>query len=407
MKMAKNIKSIFDEACAHIKTDQKFIKRIHQFGMAFVNKNEDHVKFFGGNLTGVYPVRFKTSDAYEWYDDVLQINDSEVKSQIVSLPTINEDWVRGTDVMNLSCLWLSHRFANEKSLTPKAKEQGMIDSLMILHFKLITSLMAHYFKYPVDESVAIATYAALSKKYAIKQHGSWYKVLMNRCEDIISRNSIHRKTIEQFNDDAAIQYMITDVQGRLRAMVKNLANVMYQVRAQDARILSAGSMYEMDGKQVVKDMARNYTPYKRYLHEITPDKSRFIKPELLEIISSAMHTMPPKLLVQSLEYCSDYYGKDKNIEQLLDETLLHAFDYLHHDESAFARSNDIGTLITKLRAMYMSSRSTDPTLLKMRKLGEDIVKRATKNRNQSTISSVRTGIFLYIVTRTFSMKHYG
>lgn len=408
--MPENIKSIFDRECAHIKPDKRMMDIVHRYNSSFMNRNEDHVHFFGSNLTGVYPVRFKTTDLYEWYDDVIKVNDAIIKQQITALPSIDPAWVRGTDTMNLSCLWLTHKFYNNKALSEKQRHQGMIDCLMTLHFKFITSLMAHYFKYPVDESVALATYAAMSKKFAIKQHGSWYKVLLDRCEDIISPTSIHRRCIERFDIDAgdgSVQYMITDIQGRLRSMIKKIWAVMEQVRSQDARIMSSGGTLEIDGQMVVRDMVRNYTPYKRYLHEIASDRTRFVKPELIDVVASAMHTMPPKLFGDTLDYCVDNYTKDKHIAELYDETLLHAFDYLHHDHSAFARSNDIGTLITKLRAIYMSSRSTDPVLMKMRKHGEEIVKRATKNRNPSTIAAIRTGLFLYCVTRVFAMKHYG
>lgn len=404
--MAKNIKQVFEEHAAHVKVDAKLTKAVHGYKVRFVNKNEDHVKFFGGNLLGVHPIRFKTSDRLEWYDDILGINDQIIRRDVIALPTIDESWVRGTDVMNLSCCWLVHKIFTS-TLEKKAKEQAMIDVLMVFQYKLITSLMAYYFKYPADEGVALATYAALSKKYAIKQFGTWNNVLLERSKDIISPSSIHFRTIERFEDDGAIQRMITDIQGRLRAMVKKLYKVFEIVRAQDAKILSVGGTIELDGKLVVRDMARNYTPYKRYLHEIAADRTRFIKPELVSVIHNGMHTMPEKLLGDVLEYCCENYAKDRHIEEFYDETLLHAFDYLHHDHSAFARGNDITTLLTKLRSIYMSSRSTDPALLKMRKLSEGLVKKSVKSKNASVIASVRTGLALYVVCRVFAMKHYG
>lgn len=404
--MPENIREVMNSECSHIKIDSSLVKKIHRYNSAFVNRNEDHVHFFGGNLLGVYPVRFRTTDRIEWYDEVLSINEDPIYERIIKLPTVNEEWVRGTDVMNLTCVWLTHKFYNT-TMSHKDKEQAMVDVLMTFHFKLITSIMAHYFKYPADESVALATYAALSKKFALKQYGSWYGMLEARCRDIIDPKSIHYRTIQKFDDDAAVQYMITDIQGRLRGIVKKLYVVFDQVRAQDAKIMTMGGMVELDGKAVVRDMARNYNPYKRYLHEIVTDRVRFIKPELVGVVANAMHTMPEKLLGDSLEYVSANAAKDKHIDEMLDEILLHAFDYLHHDHSAFARTNDITSVITALRGVYMSSRSTDPALMKMRKLAEDVVKKSAKTKNDSVIASVRTGLCLYCVLRTLSMKHYG
>lgn len=401
-----NIKSVFDEAFKPVKIDPPFLKKIHAYGQAFVNLNEDHVRFFGGNLTGVNPIRFKSANRLEWIDEVLGIDEYETRQKIIALPTINEDWKRGTDVMNLSCLYIVHRLHNS-SLPNSVKEQGMMDTLLALQYKLISSLIAHYFPFPADEQVAQATYAALSKKFSIKQHGSWQGVLRQRAKDIVDKQSPHYQTIVRFDDDAAIMYMITDIQGRLRAMLKKLWAVFEMVRNQDARIMTVSGTVELDGKTVVRDIARNYTPYRRYLAEIVSDKTRFVKQELVAVIADAQHTMPEKLLLDALNYVCEKAHGNKDIEKLLDEILLHAFEYLSGDRRAQEMFRDIPGLIAKLRALYMASRSSDPVLLNMRSSGEKLLKKAIKSTNPSTIASVRTGLFLYVVLRTFSKQHYG
>jgi hypothetical protein len=400
-----NIKSVFDVACKDIKLDNSFLKSIHAYGQSFVNRNEDHVHFFGSNLTGVYPVRFKSADRIEWIDDVLSIDEYAIRQAIVELPSVDENWKRATDVMNLSCLYLVHRVFNS-SLNPKQKEQGMTDLLLVLQYKFISSLMAHYFPYPADEKTALATYAALSRKYSLKQEGTWHGVLLKRAKDIMSKQSVHYQTIARFDDDAAIVYMVTDIQGRLRNMLKKLWSVFEMVRSQEAKIHTTAGMVELDGKMVVRDISRNYPPYRRYLNEVIHDKNRFVKQELVDVIASAMHTMPEKLLIDSLNYLCDN-SNNKDVEVLLDETLTHAFEYLSTDSRAQSKFNDIPMLISKLRALYMASRSSDPSLLKMREIGEKIVKKAVKTTNTSVIAAVRTGVMLYIVLRTFSKNHYG
>lgn len=112
--------------------------------------------------------------------------------------------------------------------------------------------MAWFFKYPVDPRIAEMTYANLSKKFAIKRFGSWYKVLENRCSDIISAQSTWKTTIERFNDDMAIQNMINDIQGRLRAMIKKIWAVMAQVREDDAKMLIVSAKVDLGDKVVVE-----------------------------------------------------------------------------------------------------------------------------------------------------------
>jgi hypothetical protein len=402
-----NIKSVLDASCASLKIDSRLLKDIHRYGQLFCNKNTDHVQFFGGNLTGVNPIRFMASDKNEWVDELLGIDEYATRQAIIALPTIDAEWVRGTDVMNISCLYLAHRVMNS-ALPHNTKIQGMTDIFLVMQYKLLSSLMAHFFRYPADEATALATYAALSKKYAIKQHGNWHAVLAARSADIIDKNSIHYQTLLKFNDDAAIVYMITDIQGRLRAMIKKIWVVFDLVRTQDAKILTTGGTVVLDGKTVVRDVARNYTPYRRYLSEVVLDKPRFIKSELVGVIASAMHTMPAALLIDTLNSMSDRARtQDKAITALLDDTLLHAFDYLSTDRRAQELMTNIPSLIAKLRALYMASRSSDPALMRMRTQGEAIVKKAIKSRNPSVVASVRTGVMLYLVLRTFAMQHYN
>lgn len=396
------------EGFGDLAVDQALFKTLHEYSSEFVNRNEEHIRFFGGNLLGVHQVRFKASDKNTFLDEILNLDEYDIREAILKLPSIKEHWIRATDVMNLSCLYLTHVIYNIQNakLSPKDKEKAMIDTLMILHFKFFGSILAHYFNYPADEKTALATYAALSKKFAIKQYGNWYNVFENRCQDIVAANSIHRETLTRFDDDAAIIYMITDTQGRLKSIVKKIYAVFELVRTQNAKILSTGGTVVLDGKSIVKDVARSYTPYRRYLQEIINERGRFIKSELVEVIGSAMHTMPEKLLHDALNYMVDNQN-DKDVVALLDETLLHAFDYLANDRRAQDKFSDLAGMIAKLRAIYMSSRSSDPSLLKMRSLGEKILKKVMVGRSVAVIASVRTGLMLYIVLRTFSMKHYG
>lgn len=400
------ILSVFEDACGHVKIDHELLQKIHHFETHFVNKNEDHIGFFGGNLLGVHPVRFRKSDSDDWFDSVLDIDDQAISVRIKALPTLDPDWVRGTDVMNLSCLWLTHKFMNS-DLSSEDKELGMTESLMVLMCKFISSLMAYHFKYPADKSIALATYASLSLKYDIKRHGSWYMMLLERVNDIISPSSIHYRTIQNFNDDADIQYMVTDIQGRLREVVKKLHSVFETMKAQDAKILTLKHKVDIEGEDVIRDLNRTFTPYRRYLHEVINDKRLFIKDELTEVIFTAMYTMPEKFFTRTLEYMCFCYNKEPDhITQLwTDEILTHSFEFLM-EESVIWQKMDLATIITRLRAVYMSSRSSNPSLIKMRDWGEMVVKRAISTNNPSAIASVRTGVMLYVVLRTIAMRFY-
>jgi hypothetical protein len=408
--MSKNINLVFKEGCPDLVFDKTFIKKLSSYTQAFANKNDDHIAFFGGALLGVHPIRFRTEDRNRWFDDILECDDLAIEDEMHRLEEIVSTRHVSGDVMNMSCLWVVHSIYTSTHLSMSEKEAGMTDALMVLQYKIITSIMAHFFPYPANEQIAIATYAALSKKFGLKVYGSWRALLLSRVRDVLAKSSIHYKTYTEFNNDKPIVYMVNDIHGRIKDFIKNIRDVFAQVEKDPKGLIrSTSTTQAIDGELSVKSLKRNYVVYRRYIHEIITDRPSFIREELVQIISSAMQTMPRPLFEDALAYVSLNSGirGDKDILNLVDSTLTHAVDYISTNAAIIGNVNDIGGLIAKFRALYMASRGNDPTLLIMRDTAEAITKRAVKSKNGSVIAAVRTGLMLYILLRTFTMRHYS
>lgn len=404
----ENVKQIFDEECKDLVIDTRFAKKLQKYQNDFVNKNPDHQEFFGGNLTGVNVVRFTDADRYNWFSDVLEVDDNVLEDRLLSLPTINSEYHVSSDTMNLSCVWLTHAIYVSNKLNDKQKHDAMLDVILVLQYKYLTSRMFRHFKYPADKATAEATYAQLNYKYAIKVYGSWSALLTARSEEIISEKSIHFKTIREFNIDKDIVYMLNDTQGRIRDILKNIYDVFIRVHSQGTRILTTSSVIEHEGVEVLKDKTSNTLAYGRYLNSIVTDRNSFIRDELVGVIEKLIHTMPSKLFRETLEWMSTNYRQSGAtvIEDVLNETLIHCFDYIANNKDTIRSTSDYVTLLTKLKGAYMSSRSSDEVLLSLRNKVEKIVRMATSNKNDSVIAAVRTGVLLYIVLVSLTMKHY-
>lgn len=408
--MSSSIKEVFKRQLSDLELDSKLVKRLSHFKHAFINKNDDHIKFFGGNLLGVEVVRYLQADRDEWFSEVLDVDDVSLTEALYSLEVINEEYKRTSDVVNLTSIWLLHAIYNSKQLSALEKEKSMIDVVYMLQVKFITSIFAHYFKFPADKEIAQAVYESLSRKYALKQAGSWNALFTERSKDVIGHTSIHLKTIKNFDDDDAILYMITDIQGRIREVVKKMYAVLIQMRDNKDRISSTSSVgLTTDGEAILKDRQRSFSTYKRYIHSVIPDRQTFIRDEVVSVITDAMHTMSPKLFIDVLEHCSTNYGKANHAEigDLCDETLLHAFEFLSTNRALLRNQGDLSKLLTRLRSLYMASRMVDPSLLKMRDLADSIVAKASISKNKAMQASLRTGLELYIVLRTFTMNYYS
>lgn len=406
--MIETIKSVFDDVTKDAVIDAKLIQRIHEYERAFVNRNEDHIAFFGGNLMGVKPMRFRQKDRDDWFADVLQIDELTLEDGIHSLKSLDPEWKRANDVMNLSCIWAVYAILQSSKLNPQQKHAACVDVMLILQYKFLGSLMAHFFPYPADEATMQAVYAQLSYKYALKSAGSWAKLLRNRAEEIMSPKSIHHRTYQVLGDDKAVVYMVSDIQGRLREIVKKMTTVFYQVRETGAKISTEKSVMDVDGQAIVKDKTRRYSTYIRYFHTVLDDKASLVRQELVDVISDAMPTMPPRLLVETLEWMNlNHRHTGHDVEELINETLIFAFDLISSDRELLGKRAGLTPLLVKLRSLYMASRMSDPSLLKTKALAEKIVGHSVKTKNASVIASVRTGLQLFIVLRAMAMHHYA
>lgn len=408
----KSIKAIFDEECAHLKINRDFIKKLINLEAGFVNKKQEHVEFFGGALTGVQVVRFTEDDRNKLFIDILEANDLELEERVHKLPAIETHRIVSSDIFNISCIWIMHAIENSPYLDEELKHEGKIRICMYLQYKFLTSRLFRHFRYPADSEIAAATYASLSYKYALKVHGSWGAALRARAESVITTakdKNIWRDVIEKMNDDYRVVQMLNDVQGRIRDMLKNIASVHYEMAERGVKILRSSSLVETDGEMILKDKSKSMSNYLRYINSIITDKNSFIRQELVDVIASVMPTMSPANLVKVLEWSSINYRHltDNQVEKAVELIMEHIFEYLTSNKSTLKNKGDLTGLLSKIRGIYMSSRSSDEKLMKIRDVTESIVKSSTKIKDPSSIAATRTGFMLYVILRTFTMHHYS
>ena len=105
-----NIKKLMEDAFSKTPIDDKLFAKLHEFKQLFINRDDEHIKFFGGNLLGVNPIKFLPRDKNELLDVIFQVDEDYIKDTAKKLPSMkNEDWIRYTDPVNLCCLYLVHR----------------------------------------------------------------------------------------------------------------------------------------------------------------------------------------------------------------------------------------------------------------------------------------------------------
>lgn len=406
----RSIRTIFDEHCSHVVFDRRLLKELAKYERDFVHKSEDHIKFFGGNLMGVEVVKFTSSDQARWFDEILEADEGGLKIEIHALPDVLPHRQVSSNIMNLSCVWMAHKFLTSSKLSQRERENGAKLAMLVLHYKYITSILSYWFKkYRADPVVAQATYDALTKRFGLKVAGSWGALLEGRSESVVDRRSIHYKTLMALEPDTSVIYLLNDTQGRVKSILKYIRDVFSKVQGDESTLIKtiAGTI-ELDGDVKVRDRTKHTSRYVNYIETTIPDKSSFIIPELVRVISSIVTTAPRKNLQETLEYCSENFSVrgDKELLRLPAVLLEHAFDYITKNPGVMSSGRDVTGLLSKMRSVYQASKANDPLILEARTIGESVAKRATGSKNKILLSAVRNALMLYILLRAFTMDHY-
>ncbi len=403
------VKDVYDDLADHIVFDTAFCSKLIVYYMDFVNKNENHILFFGGHLLGVYPVSFTDEDRTKWFNEILGVDELVLRPHLIKIPAINEEFAVSSDTWNLSAIWLLHRIYNEKKLPQAIKHNTMQHVAAMLQCKFLTSLLSHYFKYQADAGKAEATYNGLSEKFNIKKYKTYGNYLMGNADNIVQRSWNYFDVIDTMRKDLRVVAALNGIQNGIRSMVKYIYGEFMKIHTSGTKYLSNSMVLEHDGSAMIKDKLDLSSDYGRYIKDIISDKNSFIKEELVKVILNLVPNMPERLFRLCLENTTkQYYGAGiKPIDDILDRVLVHAYDYFMTNKNILTdKTVDLADILQRLKGIYTSSRATDQDLKDMRKITEKFVAHAIDNKVSTNISSVRTGFLLYIMARTLTKHHY-
>lgn len=387
---------------SHVKFDGKLAKAIYRFIVEYINSSREYLEFYGSNLLGVHVIRFKDSDVNHFFD-VIDVDLFKLTADLKTVTDINQEFKISSDPLNLTLMYILHRFITSKLVDNKVRDRALYDVGSLFFYRTIAALMSDNFKYPADPKIAQKAYANLSNKYLIKRLGTWGKVVEYRTQKLIDVKGLHYKALESMTDDLAIVYAINDSQGRIRDMMKNYYHEFARVHGQGESIGRTSSTYlDADGEESVKDKTYSVERYVHYIQDLLADEHSFIRDDLVTIISKVNSNVSYRSIKQVLRWMIAGYGRTEHhmlINDFIEVSIIHSF---HLIEYTIVPNNlrDYPYILTQLKNLLASSRSTDKDLIKIRELGEKIIHHSFPYKvNQSLLLATRSSIVLYLVLR--------
>lgn len=389
------------ECLAHVKWDDQLAKELYLFRVQYVTKSREHMEFFGGNTLGVQIVHFKDADRNKFLD-IFDLNYDDLKYAIKNATNIVHKYLVAGDPLNLLMMYTIHRYTVERNISEKTRKQAKHDTASIFFQRCIAILLSDYFHYPADPKIAQTAYSNLSKKFLIKELGSWNRVIDYRADALIAKSSPHVKTFERFDDGNKIQYAVKDSQGRIKSLILGYYSELETVRIEGGAIgITKSTSTNEEGDEVLSVKTKSPENHVYYLRQVLTDPQTFVVEELLKVVGKNNTNTSVRAVRSVLVWMSENFSSPKHhklIDDFVVKTVVQAVFFLNTVIEP-TKQQDLAYVITQLKNLFLSTRSVDPDLLELREIGEKIVVLSQGKLSTSLMMATRTAVVIFICLR--------
>lgn len=364
-----------------------------------------YMEFFGSPYLGLQKITFTTGDRNQWFSEIFDVDEEELKENLHACKAINTDWSVVGDVFNLTIPYLLHRTYHSK-LDKDTKHQALIDILCMYHYKCLTSIIHNDYPFQARREVVLETYNRLSLKYDIKRYGSWRALIEARAEFILNpKTGIHFDAYTKMDDDKKIVYMVGDIQNRLRRAINDINKVFHEVKTQTNIVKVDSSKINLGDELTIKSVTKEVTQYGLYIDRVLTEETSFYKEELAGFAASVLENVPRDKLAFIIQTFPQVYknAKKPQYKEFTDSVLIHLFEYLHTNG---IKKTNVYDVLTKMRGAYGAPRSKNDTVKIIRSLGDQIVVETTGIKTPHTVTVLRTALSLYFVLRILSKEYF-
>lgn len=407
----KNLKELFDAYFKHVKFDKALAVDFRDYLSEFITRNDQHIRFFGSTLVGVYKCVFTPADKNRIWGNILEIDRLDFANNYRLLPSIDKNHKVECDETNMLFLYLLYRFKKDGKLNEAAYIQIATIILMIMQIKFITSMINWDYKYLVDKDLAVTVNNQLSRKFILRRYDSWKEVLNYRAHSWITDTD--RKgwgriapVLRTFGDDHECKAVVVGVHGKCNATRIAYNAVFHDVYENEKTIQSRSMMGEVEGDAAFLDKVSVINSYVDYGLQTCRNKDQLIKDDLVSIVLANSAGVTYKSLFLALKYITQNVDNRKTpqVRLFVERSLVFCLNYMRREK---IDPSHLLTVFKSVKGGISSARSADKLLLDCRESGDFVVEQAIHaNKLSHTFTAIRTSLTMYILLRALTRKHY-
>lgn len=394
--MYTTLQEVYDQYLK-VKPDSNLLSNIKMFRIAWAQKNDEHIAYLGNSLIGSYRIIFSTLDENTFFEALLGLDYKEIQQELYNVKGIDKNMKTISNCFYLTCVYLMYLFTNSKYLSDKQRIEGVKEVFYVMSYKMLSSLNTHYFKYPIDESVAKAINERMTLKFLVKRFDNWQNVIDYKSEDVLKKG-IHENRISDMSNADDATRVISDIQTKYRDMYKNHFAVLLEVNQQNERITSSSLITKTEDGEGIKDIVNRPDNYINYLKSIINYPNSFINQDLVYIVMSLFKGVDEQQMFTFLKYLSQEEIKEK--DWIVETTIISSLEYLISKKRTKDFVKYMYEILLILKSYYSSSNTRNQDNKKLKKILQDLVKKSVKRANGSVCSKLSIASIIYIFMRS-------
>lgn len=399
--------TIHDVMKKHISVniDQDYYNKINRYRVGWCNKSQQYTEFLGSGLTGVHPIRFSDLDTDKLFTDILNVDKNILASDLYTLKDIHADRNVAGNVYYLTTVYMIYLTSIAK-IPQDLKNKIIEEHYYLMVYKMLSSLYTRYFEYNVDPQIAKAVYEKLNNHFIIKTEGSWQKVFEYRAKNDILPGGLWYKRLIKL-DTMMTTKIVSDVQSRIREMLKYIYRVLIKVKESNEKISSTSlvEVSDIDGDGI-KENSQRSDMYITYVKSIFNRSSDFVNDDLIYLVAQVQKNVNKDQLTNTLKFMSENIELKEGEYNIVESILLSTFDYINKRGITHDYNKHIGSILIYMKGQWSSSSVKDDSIKESKLYLTKIVKQATGIKTQWFIASIVICIAMYIFTRSLYRNQY-
>lgn len=408
------IKNILTPAFPMVITP-KLVEQLTKMVMLFEIRGE-HPLTLNSQLFGVNKFAFTAQDRQMFFD-ILNICEEDVNRIIKRIPSINSEFKVISDAFNIMSVYMAHCIL-ASNLSVNAKHDGTIAVLNYMQYRLIGSVINHYFPHGANHDIMQTVVENLNMKFSVRQLGSWKNVVVDRSESLAFDTKAHKDTLLTFDNDKNILYLISDTSTRIRSQFKIITGEYYETRKTNNYMVSHSSTTILDGVRILRESDSSFSTISGSVFDKILVKSSFIDERYVDMVQKTIPRLNVSIIRRMLSAISDEakFQSEKGtthvtqkhgatelyigIEALI-EHIIHVIYFTAINNKQVNINNKI-SVYTHVKNIFSAARTSNNELMSVRSSIDYLFRHTHVSTRESTISGLGIVLALYLTLMSFN-----